>query len=229
MTSKIHKLDWDSDFFELNIGELITNDATEVDATLYNLIIVKQTEDTVIDITNFEKGFQETKCIFAKTLIPSTNNTLKPVLNTDDHPLSGVLLYPLAYESGKYSRFKLDQKFTQAKFEAMYRKWVDNSLNKNFADKILYIKQNETIAGFVTLSKKDSFATIGLIAVSSACQGQGLGSTLLQHAERYCLSENINELRIPTQLSNEPACNFYSKNGYHIREQQIIKHYWNTI
>ena len=228
MTSKIRKLDWDSDFFELNIGELIGDDSTDVATAHYDLIIVKQTEDTTVALPKFEKAFQETKCIFAKTLSPSAK-TLKPVLNTDDHPLTGALLYPLAYESGKYSRFKLDQKFTQAKFEAMYRKWVDNSLNKNFADKILYIKQNESIAGFVTLSKKDSFAMIGLIAVSSACQGQGLGSILLQHAEQYCLSENINELRIPTQLSNEPACNFYSKNGYHIREQQIIKHYWNTI
>ena len=40
------------------------------------------------------------------------------------------------------SRFNLDKKFGRTKFEELYVKWVDNSINKVFADDLLIYKEN---------------------------------------------------------------------------------------
>ena len=79
----------------------------------------------------------------------------------------------------------------QEKFELLYSKWIDNSINKEFADKIFYIKESNEFIGFVTVKNSDSFSTIGLIAVSENYQGKGIGRKLLSNVEKYCISENI--------------------------------------
>jgi ribosomal protein S18 acetylase RimI-like enzyme len=216
----IQKLNWDSDFFGFEIGELIDDDSLN-DAQNYKLIILKNKDN---HINNFENTFTETKVVFSKKLVQNEINF--DVLDVDNQPLKASDLYPLAYESGKYSRFLLDKNFEENQFKELYKKWIDNSLNKQFADKIFYIKESDIIVGFVSIKKHESFATIGLIAVNATQQGKGIGKKLIQKAENYCAENAIFELRIPTQKENIQACNFYKKNDYTIFEETIIKHYW---
>jgi hypothetical protein len=94
------------------------------------------------------------------------------IINFDNLTICKTNFYPLAFESGKYSRFKFDVNFTQYKFELLYIKWIDNSFNKQFADKIFYTKAFDEVTGFVTVKLSEKFATIGLIAVSKNFQGK---------------------------------------------------------
>lgn len=224
---KINRLDWDSNFFGFEVGET-ENNSDFSESKNYHLIVLKQKRNEQIEIDGFIKSFQETKVVFNKKL---ENNSLKffdnSIIDFDDEVIDKEFLYSLAFESGKFSRFRLDSNFPKHKFELLYTKWIDNSINKQFADKIFYIKEIDDIVGFVTLKNNNKFSTIGLIAVAESHQGRGLGKKLLLKVEEYCISQNIFEVKIPTQKENKAACHFYNKMGYNINEELIIKHYWN--
>jgi dTDP-4-amino-4,6-dideoxy-D-galactose acyltransferase len=225
------RLDWDSDFFEKEIAEIeyevnISTDFSELN--VFDLIVVKNNEKEDLIIPNFELNFQETKVLFSKKISESAINRNYLILDTDENQIKNDVLYPLAFESGKYSRFKLDSNFQEEKFKELYKKWVDNSINKKFADKVFYIQQDHKIMGFVTLKKHQNSASIGLIAVESNSQGKGYGSMLLEKVEQYCEENKIVELQIPTQKENRLACQFYSKLGYIIIQEINIKHYWKS-
>ena len=135
-------------------------------------------------------------------------------------------IYKLAFESGKFSRFKLDNNFQQNEFEALYKIWVDNSFSKEIADEILVYKEQSAILGFITYKIIENYAIIGLLGVCYEQQGKGIGRKLLEAVENVLSDKQIKELRIPTQLQNEQACGFYTKLGYNIIEETTIKHYW---
>ncbi len=223
----IKRLDWDSNFFGYEVGE-IGKDSDFSESENYHLIVLKQKREEEIEIEGFIKSFQETKVVFNKKLEKNSLKLFKnSIIDFDDEVIDKEFLYSLAFESGKFSRFRLDSNFPKHKFELLYTKWVDNSINKQFADKIFYVKEIDDIVGFVTLKNNNKFSTIGLIAVSENYQGRGLGKKLLLRVEEYCISQNIFEVKIPTQKENKAACHFYNKMGYNINEELIIKHYWN--
>ena len=225
----IKYLQWDSDFFNKKIGELSPNEAIKVPFNLtqdYDLIIIKKNQDFSCEIDGYEKTFEETKILFEKKL--SFDNINEIIIeDTDFQNKPPEDFYDLAYESGKYSRFKLDLNLKN-KFQDIYKKWVDNSLNRTFAEKVFYIHSEDTINGFVTLQRDGNTAKIGLIAVNPNFQGKGIGTKLLQAAEYYAIKNNMDKMLIPTQKENILACNFYKKNGYSVKEETIIKHYWRS-
>lgn len=223
----IKKLDWDSDFFGISIGET-TDEGSYDNAADYQLLILKQTDNKTILFDGFENSFQEIKIVYSKKLVPKHFDFSLNIIDADFESIKSDQLYSLAYESGKYSRFKRDPNFKEDQFKELYKKWIDNSLNKQFADKIFYIKNKNETLGFVTVKCHAKHASIGLIAVSEDYQGKGVGMQLLQSAEQYCLENEILELQIPTQKENEVACNFYEKLGYSILEEKYIKHYWKV-
>lgn len=227
---KINYLDWDSNFFSLNVGEIFLQNSEESFQTEdFDVIYVKQNENTELPIKGFQKTFQETKVIFQKLFdLENTQQESFKIIDFDEFPVENSKLYELAYISGNHSRFLLDEKFGKEKFKKLYRMWIDNSINKKFAKKIFYIEQENNILGFVTLQVNDNSASIGLIAVDTSTQGKGLGKQLIAECETYCKKNNISELKIPTQKENIQACNFYKKNGYHMLEKITIKHYWKN-
>ena len=222
----INRLTWDSTFFEIEIGELIFQEhITYKNADLFDLLYIKSNNDFDISINNFDKTFSETKVVFSKTL-NLLDASKSNIFSADKISYKIEEIYELSYESGKFSRFILDHNFKIEKFKELYKKWVDNSISKIFADDLfVYQEENKTI-GFVTFKVKNEIATIGLIAVSPNHQGKGIGSKLLNFLENYLFESKISTLLIPTQKSNLAACNFYKKQGYSINDTTFIKHYW---
>ena len=223
--TEIKRLDWDSDFFELEVGELFINSSEFKANPDFDLIYVKSEVKNDFEIAGFEKSFTENKVVYQKYLVQLNiqNNTIKEISEIE---YAIDELNELAFESGKHSRYKLDKKIDNQKFKELYQLWIENSLNKKFADGFLvYVEENEII-GFVTYKIKDNFATIGLIAVSQNHQGKGIGKQLIAKVENELINKNINELRIPTQEENHQACGFYEKLGYQQFEKITLSHYW---
>jgi dTDP-4-amino-4,6-dideoxy-D-galactose acyltransferase len=223
------RLEWDSDFFEIEITEINYDSNTTFKVSnieSYELIYLKNCFLEHFTILGFKLKFQQTKVLFSKSINKSNFYSSNLVFDFDYHTIDNHRLYPLAFESGNYSRFNLDLNFKTQKFEELYKKWVDNSINKKIADKIFYIKVEENIEAFVTVKKNINYATIGLIGVSKDSQGKGYGTILLNIVEKYCVDNGIFELQIPTQKENLLACKFYSKLGYEIIQEINIKHYW---
>lgn len=217
---------WDSDFFNLKIGEVNFADGKDYsNFQYYDLLYVVSDEDFDLQIDGFTNSFSEQKVKFHKKLseILQTNEN---VFSHSEIEYNIQELYQLAFESGKHSRFLLDKNFGTEKFKELYRIWIDNSISKTFADDVFLYKNNQEIAGLLTYKTTDDNATVGLIAVSNKHQGKGIGGILLKHLETILYQKGITSLTIPTQFENKQACNFYSKQGYSIFENTFIKHFW---
>ena len=230
MSYTIKIMRWESDFFKKKIGEILIDyplkDEIKIDDH-FDFIIAKQKEASEIRIEGYTNSYREEKIVFSKHLEELDTPLLTTtILDSDKTPIKADLLYDLAYESGKHSRFKLDALFKDSEFEKLYQCWVINSINKTFGHKVFYMLDKEVPIAFVTLNLKDNIGQIGLIAVDKHYQGQGLGKQLIKHIESYCVNHTIPILNIPTQAHNKNATGFYTKLGYHIKQQEIINHFW---
>ena len=224
----ITKLEWDSNFFNLKVGELkYDGNSNENDFQNFDLIYLISNEDVELDVPGFENTFSETKVTFIKSL-ENTSKSKQPIFTLDEIEVNKEQLYVLAYESGKNSRFLLDAKFTKQQFKKLYQTWVDNSINKKFADGILIFFEDNKLKGFATYKINSATAFVGLIAVGPDFQGKGIGAKLLVYLENLLFEQGLKQLTIPTQLSNIQACNFYIKLGYSIKNKIAIKHYWKN-
>lgn len=221
----INRLEWDSEFFNLEVGDFEYKKISIPDCSDFDLVYIKSDNEINLEIDGFEKTYTETKIIFRKDL-NSPNQQDNSIFESSQIDFSIADVNQLAYESGKYSRFQLDHKINQKKFFEMYDLWVVNSLNKKFADGVYLFVEEAKAVGFVTYKISDRYATIGLIAVSPNHQGKGIGKKLLQTVENELLKMNIFELRIPTQEANKQACFFYEKLGYKKFEVININHFW---
>jgi dTDP-4-amino-4,6-dideoxy-D-galactose acyltransferase len=225
---KIKILEWDSSFFKKKIGEI---EFKKLDEFLtgfekFDLLYVKQDYDVFFEIDNFKQTFSETKVVFTKKLSKVTIKMDGCISSVFDKNINAEQIYQLAFESGKFSRFKLDEKFSEKEFIELYKIWVDNSFRREFADDILVYEDQQKILGFITYKVQDNYATIGLLAIAPKMQGKGIGKKLVCAVEKKLNDIKVPELRIPTQMQNKSACSFYTKLGYNIEEKKIIKHFW---
>ena len=222
----IKRLNWDSDFFQLEVGELNYNDNKKVEfQSHFDLIYLKSESFSELNLPNFKKSFSETKVLFSKQ-ISNVNPTYKKIKSSKEVTFDLDDLYTLSFESGKFSRFNLDANFKTTDFKKLYKIWIDNSINFEFATEVLLYLEQDKITGFVTYKIKDDFATIGLISVLPENQGKGIGKKLILEVENRLFQKKIKNLSIPTQLENEVACSFYLSLGYKIIEKTHISHYW---
>lgn len=226
----LKKLDWDSNFFGLQIAEYkesIQSNRSNQDIP-FDLIYVISNLDKRIKFEGFTKTFQENKLVYLKkNLIHQPIQTDK-IRSFKDSNFDREELYGLAFESGKYSRFKRDNNFKEEQFKKLYKVWVDNSIDSNYAtDVIIYVEENK-IVGFVTFKISEDIGTIGLIAVLSNMQGKGVGKQLIKYVENRLIEKGIFKLSIPTQKDNIEACSFYEKLDYKIEDNIIIKHFWRN-
>jgi dTDP-4-amino-4,6-dideoxy-D-galactose acyltransferase len=224
---EVKTLDWDSEFFNKKVGEIARVDqATTLEvAANYDVLYVKSSQDLNVSIDGYQPLFEEIKVVFAKRLKADNQQDLF-VFSDSEADFSVDEIYDLAYESGKFSRFRLDKNFGEESFRKLYRTWTDNSLNRKFADDVLLYVEDKTVKGFITYKGNQDFATVGLIAVSPQFQGKSIGSKLIAETESRLAAKGVSEFRIPTQLANEAACLFYQKLGYRVIETTNIKHYW---
>ena len=223
----IKHLPWDSDFFNLNIASVdATHEVADIELQEFDMFYSFHSEENKV-FKNFQPTFREHKIIFEKQLLQIAD-TVADIRSVDENFKDVSTLQELAYESGKHSRFNLDGNFAERQFKNLYNLWISNSLNRQFADDVLVIYQNDKIGGFVTFKINQEIATIGLIAVLPEFQGQGLGTKLLQRVEYLLFRKGIQKLQIPTQQENLDACGFYTKKGYSILSITPITHYWKN-
>lgn len=224
--NKFNRLYWESNFFEFEVG-FIKNPIKNISlkSLNYKLIVVNQDIDKLFMINDYEEKYKECRIVYSKNI--SKIKIIENIpLDYDQNPKSIDSFKELAYESGKFSRFFLDKNFGEKKFRDLYDKWIENSLNKSFADKIFFYEENEKIISFVTLKIDENKAKIGLIATDSNFQGKGYGKRLINFVEYFCNNLKIEQLDIPTQQENKGACMFYEKLKFNITEKYYIKHYW---
>lgn len=136
-------------------------------------------------------------------------------------------LEALALESGRFSRFRLDPRIGEARWEELYRLWIRNSLAGQMADAVFAWRRDGAITGFVTVKREASTqARIGLIGVDAAERGAGVGTELVAAARQWAAGERLKDLWVATQRANRAACQFYTSRGFTLTSETDIYHLW---
>ncbi len=140
--------------------------------------------------------------------------------------MSIVKLENLAIQSGKYSRFSVDEKISKEQFEGLYKLWIRKSLNSKISNNVFVIKEKNNIAGMIALGENNGGGKIELIAVDSPFRGKKYSVDLVRSANRWFLLNEYKTSQVITQGANIAACKLYTKCGYKIEKVTYYYHLW---
>jgi dTDP-4-amino-4,6-dideoxy-D-galactose acyltransferase len=235
----IEYLFWDTTFFNIKIGRVILNEEIDLNEILlkaneqeYKLLYIFSKTKLSHSLDNFFNcKLLDTKLTFEKSLVKNqlpSNPQIFDLLSEKVNINNLEILHQLAYESGAYSRFKIDQNIGESKFKLLYETWINNSLNYKIATNFLVFKNYNEILGLVTIKTNiiDKTAQFGLLSVKEEDRGKGIGSSLLHESETILLNAGIEKLSVETQKLNSFACNFYLKNKFLLQKTEYIYHFW---
>lgn len=234
MKPSINKLDWDSNFFQFNVGRINgklkdIEDVKDIDIKMneknYKLVYYSSIEELKVD----ESESLEVLLVDKKTTyLKKINSSLIPHAQissyTNDFP--STKLIDLAIQSGEYSRFNVDKKIGRKKFEELYRIWIIKSVKREIANEVIVFKYNNDIAGYLTIGEKNNRADLGMGAVDLKYRGLGIGKILFENAEKWAFDNGYENIQIVTQGDNIPACNLYEKLGYIVDSKEFFYHIW---
>lgn len=229
----IEYLPFDSDKFGIKVGNLtfpesfdervFQDSICEARNLDYDLLYVRGIEIPSALLTENIKLVDEKIIYTQKNSFSNKNSFFRNIESVIHQPLTCELL-ALAYESGKFSRYKYDELLPDFVFQKLYHIWIDRSLKGEIATDVLAYKENGRAKGFITFSVKESLVEIGLIATSPDSARIGIGSKLIN----CCMSQFPigTQFSVATQKRNEAACRFYEKNGFDIKSIEKIYHIW---
>lgn len=227
---EIIQLKWDTDFFGYKVGKLLLND-NNLDENLlinndfkliylfcneplsedlvkkHNLFLSDEKIDLITNVSNLTFNKFENENLFELTIL-------------DDN------LLDLTFQSGHFSRFKIDSNFKNNEFETLYTAWIEQSISHKNADKVIGFSINNKVVGFITFVLKNNMFDIGLIAVNEQHRSLKIGKQLLAYVFNYSVSKNVEFVTVTTQNKNQGALNFYLKNGFSINKTTYIYHLW---
>jgi len=229
---EIRALQWDSDFFRLRIGRadiLSMEDSLFLAARREEL---KQQFDLLYIFDPNNIGFTangarlvDEKILYSKPCEPRKQyndiSFFKQATPSED-------LYRLALVSGGYSRFKLDERLPQGSYERLYTRWIENACPKEGTNKqiLTFLDTNNIAKGMITIDHQGELGHIGLVAVDTDCQHQGIGGKIMSTLDGYLFNLGVKTLEVPTQKANTDACRWYEKNGFTVQSKTQIYHWW---
>ena len=88
--------------------------------------------------------------------------------------------------------------------------------------------QKDDIAGFILCERDGALAHIITLDVAEAHRRSGVGSLLLNAAEKNLSAQGVRTVFLETAVDNQAAVNFWSRHGY-IKEGILKRYYLNRI
>lgn len=133
----------------------------------------------------------------------------------------------IAREAFSLGRFLRDPRFGRARARAYYARWVD-VLCRNPRACLLGAYRGRELAGFAgcELEGQGAHGMITLVAVDPRWQGRGVGSSLLEAAERWFARKRCRSVRTVTQADNAQAVRLYQAAGFRIERREHVYHKW---
>jgi dTDP-4-amino-4,6-dideoxy-D-galactose acyltransferase len=230
-------LNWDSQFFGLKIAKInnqniesnsemdeILTELSNENVKLVYLVVNEQNSNSVSILNDIDKPIT-TNVTFALQVKDNKIETWEGVEIYNQTEVESEL-YDLAIQAGHDSRYKLDNRFKHGEFERLYRLWIENSVNKSFADYVFIYRNNDVITGFITLKINNDSGTIGLIAVDETKRGLGIGKKLINQVLQTLVDLNISTCLVATQKENIGAVKFYESVGFSALKSEVYYHIW---
>lgn len=241
--SFIEKLEWDSHFFEINIGKSLIDDEKKFDPIKFHEEAKKDYD--LVYLFSYQNMISSQKAFDAKLDLIDIMITMSMPLNMNNYNYGNYDLktklteveirecYEIAEQISIVSRFHKEPLIGPEKAKALYRKWIDNSLNNSFCDGILLTRSDDGIITGLHVIRTDCNEKIGLcslIGVNNNYKGKGIGKKLWEQAFTYwTLHSNISKCKVPFSIKNTESFNFHLKMGFNkIEEIKYIYHYRNN-
>lgn len=238
---KIEKLNWDSDFFGLKIGKININQDDDFQLERFNEIVNNEKYE-LIYIFKFNK-------ILPKEIVFGANLDLVDIQLTMSKKIDREMYlsvpydfktelsekeknecYAISEETSVVSRFYNEKKIGDFKTKELYRKWIDNTLNKSFSDGLFLEKELDVVSG-IHLIKVDSVNKIGYFTLTGVIKNskrKGIGKKLWLQSFAY-FSDKVEIIKSPFSFQNTESFNFHLKMGFDkIEEIKYIYHFRNT-
>jgi ribosomal protein S18 acetylase RimI-like enzyme len=238
----IEKLVWDSNFFELNVGKYINNENNSFNPILFieeakhnfDLVYVfsyqKMISSKLVSEANLDLVDIMLTMSKPLTKVDSSENTFDIRTNLSKNEINGC--YEIAEQTSVVSRFYNEPLIGLEKAKALYRKWIDNSLNNSMGDGIFITKSNEIVTGIhvIKTDHNDKTGYCSLIGVNNDFKGLGIGKSLWEQANSFwTLQKDIVRCKVPFSIKNTDSFNFHLKMGFNkIEEIKYIYHYRNN-
>lgn len=236
MENNYEILEWDSEFFgfkvaKIDIGCFTINNLESVFCEL-NKMNVKlvylsskvRLECLADSIHSYTGKFVDEKVTFVRNL--ESVFSLSPNIAEFEESIPSSQLLLLAHESGKYSRFRVDEKIGKEKFEQLYRLWIENSVNKTIASNVLCYAQHGETLGMITMGEKNNNGDVGIVAVAPNARGKGVGIELINSAMHLFQKQGYSNVQVVTQGINIPACKLYERCGFNRKNVEFMYHFW---
>ena len=228
---EIVPLHWDSDFFGLRIAKAIVSSEKDVVALSRQEEYLQDHYDLIciFSLPGLEIPFEKARLVDRKavfSLSAPEHFEANPAITRWDSPIASDDLISLALVSGKYSRFKLDERFPVGSYERLYSHWIAQSVNKTIATDVFCYMTDGRPLGLVTLDCRNGRNAIGLVAVDGDYQHHGIGTALVKHVVSFVYENQGERLTVTTQLDNKTACRLYLKCGFSLESVNNIWHWW---
>lgn len=241
---KIEKLNWDSNFFGLKIGKIsITQDAEldwhglkeAADAEKYELVYVFKFQKMLPWEIVLKAGLDlvDIHITMTKKFIKEDYLNIPYDFRTELTEAEKNECYSIAEETAIVSRFYKEKNIGPIITKKLYRKWIDNTLDKSFADGLFLDKESNSVSG-IHLIKTDSINKLGyftLTGLRPKFKRMGVGNKLWMQSFAYWANESeIERIKSPFSFQNLESFNFHLKMGFEkIEEIKYIYHFRNAF
>ncbi|MBU3892753.1 dTDP-4-amino-4,6-dideoxy-D-galactose acyltransferase [Serratia rhizosphaerae] len=220
LRATVDPLTWESDYFRINSARLnIAASAPPLTAaaldrfTLVQAKIPSHRLDLADALTTF--GFQLAEGEVDLVMQIGTETASKTASDVrsaaaDDIPV----LQAAAAQAFAASRFRAPW-YRPADSGRFYATWIEKAVLGTFDHLcLLALDRQGQPEGFVSLRDiGDGEARIGLLAAFPGAGGKGIGSRLMTAAAAWCQQQQLQRLRVATQISNIAALRLYQRHG----------------
>ena len=232
-------LAWDSEFFgcrvgRLHGGRLDRERLAAVEAwcraeAIDCLYFLADSGDPATAVLAGEAGFRlvDLRVTLGRSLAgfdpPEAVSSIRPA-RADDVPA----LRRIAAVSHHDSRFYADPHFDRERCDELYATWIEKSCRE---DMVLVAEHEERPAGYISCllaGGTGNGGDIGLLAVSDAARGRGLGRALVGAALRWFVDHGAARVRVVTQGRNTRAQRLYQAHGLLTDSIGLWFHRWRN-
>lgn len=135
-------------------------------------------------------------------------------------------LRAIAKVSHRNTRFHCDGRFPAECCDNLYEVWIEKSCC-GYADRVFVAELDGQVAGYITCGVDERrWGTIGLVGVSAAARGHGVGPALVESAVHWTAQKGLERITVVTQARNRAAQRMYERCGFLTRHVQLWYHRW---
>jgi dTDP-4-amino-4,6-dideoxy-D-galactose acyltransferase len=234
-------MEWDSEFFGINIGYVSCRRLTEnielyireksremkIDMIQYNCNCHDQVSIFTAEKNNY--SFVDVRVTFELMLqkTESLSHDHQDVVFRKAKEKDIAILSKIAGEIYILSRYYFDGNFDQEKVREFYEGWLEKGVRGEFDDYCFILELDNQPVAFTTVSiSEDNTADIGIVGVNANYAGKSLGTILIQKVISELRDMKLKSLRVVTQGRNYPAQRLYQKSGFITSQMELWYHNW---